>query len=66
MREGGDIIDSVQLPHGCFACVLGGPDLRTLFVMTADWPAAMNPASAPTGAIMKVDLIRPEGNRPPH
>lgn len=56
VREGGDIVDSVQLPHGCFACVLGGPGLSTLFVMTADWPSAMDPASAPTGAIMIVDL----------
>jgi sugar lactone lactonase YvrE len=54
VREGGDIIDSVQLAHGCFACVLGGPDLHSLFVMTADWPAAMDPTSAPTGAIMKI------------
>ena len=36
--EGGDVQESVSVPGlGCFACMLGGDDGRTLFVLTADW-----------------------------
>lgn len=37
VREGGEITDTVSLDRGCFACVLGGPDRRTLFMLAAEW-----------------------------
>jgi sugar lactone lactonase YvrE len=36
VREGGQVVDRVDTGRGCFACMLGGPDRRTLFVLTAD------------------------------
>jgi len=33
---GGTITDVVQTERGCYACSLGGPDGRTLFLCTAD------------------------------
>jgi sugar lactone lactonase YvrE len=27
---------------GCFACMLGGPDRRTLFMLTAEWAGTEN------------------------
>ena len=34
--EGGEIVDEVKVSHkGAYACVLGGPDRRTLFMCTA-------------------------------
>jgi sugar lactone lactonase YvrE len=37
VREGGDVLDSVQFDRGCFACMLGGDDGKTLFVTAAEW-----------------------------
>jgi sugar lactone lactonase YvrE len=35
--EGGEVLDTVKLDMACFACMLGGEDGRTLFMLTADW-----------------------------
>jgi sugar lactone lactonase YvrE len=35
--EGGEITHRIPLDRDCFACMLGGPDRRTLFMMTAEW-----------------------------
>ncbi len=35
VREGGEIVDRVRTSQPCVACMLGGPDRRTLFCMTA-------------------------------
>jgi sugar lactone lactonase YvrE len=37
VREGGEVLDRVDLEDGCFACMLGGEDGRTLFMLTAEW-----------------------------
>jgi sugar lactone lactonase YvrE len=34
--EGGQITDRVEVDQGAFACMLGGADGRTLFILTAD------------------------------
>ena len=36
VAEGGKLLDEVATGRGTFACVLGGPDGRTLFICTAD------------------------------
>jgi sugar lactone lactonase YvrE len=37
VREGGEVLERVQLDMACFACMLGGEDRRTLFMLAADW-----------------------------
>jgi sugar lactone lactonase YvrE len=37
VREGGEVLERVKLDAPCFACMLGGEDRRTLFMLTADW-----------------------------
>jgi sugar lactone lactonase YvrE len=37
VAEGGTVLQSIDLDRGGFACVLGGPDGRTLFVTAAEW-----------------------------
>jgi sugar lactone lactonase YvrE len=37
VRAGGEVLDRVKLDAPCFACMLGGEDRRTLFMLTADW-----------------------------
>ena len=35
--DGGEVLDRVQVDMPCFACMLGGEDRRTLFMLVADW-----------------------------
>jgi sugar lactone lactonase YvrE len=37
VREGGEVLERVQVDRPCFACMLGGEDRRTLFMLAADW-----------------------------
>ena len=37
VREGGEVLERVEVDQPCFACMLGGPGGRTLFMLTADW-----------------------------
>lgn len=37
VREGGEVLDTVAVDRGCFACMLGGEDGRTLFIAAAEW-----------------------------
>jgi sugar lactone lactonase YvrE len=37
VREGGEILDTVDAGRGAFACMLGGPEARTLFILAAEW-----------------------------
>jgi sugar lactone lactonase YvrE len=34
VREGGEVVQRVETETGCFACTLGGDDMRTLFLLT--------------------------------
>jgi sugar lactone lactonase YvrE len=38
VREGGEVLDRIDLDRACFAATLGGPDGRTLFMMVAVFP----------------------------
>jgi sugar lactone lactonase YvrE len=37
VREGGEVLERIQLDRPCFASMLGGPDRRTLFMLAAEW-----------------------------
>jgi sugar lactone lactonase YvrE len=37
VREGGEVLKTIDLDRGCFACTLGGADKKTLFMMAAEW-----------------------------
>jgi len=37
VREGGEVLQTIELDRGCFACVLGGPARRTLFMVAQEW-----------------------------
>jgi sugar lactone lactonase YvrE len=42
--EDGEILDRVELDLMPFACMLGGPDGSTLFILAADWHIGEDPA----------------------
>jgi sugar lactone lactonase YvrE len=37
VREGGEVLQRIELDQFCFACMLGGDDGRTLFMLVAEW-----------------------------
>jgi sugar lactone lactonase YvrE len=37
VREGGEVLQAIDLDRGCFACMLGGPARRTLFMVAREW-----------------------------
>jgi sugar lactone lactonase YvrE len=53
VREGGEVVQTIDLDRGCFACALGGADKRTLFLVATEWHGAASMASgARTGQIL--------------
>jgi len=40
VREGGEVLERVHVGMPCFACMLGGDDRQTLFMLAADWRMA--------------------------
>lgn len=65
VREGGEVLQEIDLDRGCFACMLGGPDGRTLFMVAAEWggPDAVAGA-ARTGRVLAVDAPAPGAGWP--
>jgi sugar lactone lactonase YvrE len=57
VREGGEVLNTVAVDRGCFACMLGGQDGRTLFIAAARWhgmQAAMSDGPDWTGQLLAV------------
>jgi sugar lactone lactonase YvrE len=53
VREGGEVLQRIELDRGCFACTLGGPDGTTLFLMAAQWRGPANMfAGPPSGQVI--------------
>lgn len=53
VREGGEVLDTVNLDRGCFSCALGGPDGKTLLVLAAGWRGAKKMFEGPrTGQVL--------------
>jgi sugar lactone lactonase YvrE len=63
VREGGGVVDRVETERGCFACMLGGPDRRTLFLLTAEGFAGAA-IRRRTAAIESVDVEVPGAGWP--
>jgi sugar lactone lactonase YvrE len=63
--EGGAVLQAVDLDRGCFACMLGGADGRTLFMMAAEWrgPQGLADATA-TGQVVTARAPAPHAGWP--
>jgi sugar lactone lactonase YvrE len=65
VAEGGEVLDTVEVDRGCFACMLGGPDGRTLFVAAQEWNGPEAVGKGPrTGQILAVEAPAPRAGRP--
>jgi len=66
VREGGELLATVALDRGCFACMLGGADGRTLFIVAAEFagPASFAPGAPRTGQVVTVPAPAPGAGWP--
>ena len=56
VREGGEVLQEVPTGSNCYACMLGGSDGRTLFMMTAEFSDAARASAQRTGAILTTQV----------
>lgn len=60
VREGGEVLDTIDLDRGGFSCALGGRDMKTLFVVATEWRGPAHMADGPrTGQILTVEVTVP-------
>ncbi|KRB31939.1 SMP-30/gluconolactonase/LRE family protein [Mesorhizobium sp. Root172] len=60
VREGGEVLQTVTTDRGCFACMLGGADRQTLFIVAAQWRGFEHMVSdARTGQVLGVEAPAP-------
>jgi len=65
VAAGGEVLQTVEVDRGAFACMLGGPDGRTLFILAAEWHGmdGIDPA-ARTGQVRTVPAPSPAAGHP--
>jgi len=62
VREGGEVLQTINLDRGCFACMLGGVGNRTLFLIATEWRGMENipeVARARTGQVVTIEAPAP-------
>ena len=59
VREGGDVLASIELDRGCFACMLGGPNRRTLFMAVNEWAGPQAMTDARRGQVIATEAPAP-------
>jgi sugar lactone lactonase YvrE len=64
VREGGDIVDEIEVGTGVFACMLGGGDGRTLYLCAAPDFAEENRRAAREAQLLAVRVDVPHAGRP--
>jgi sugar lactone lactonase YvrE len=60
VAEGGEVLDSVSVDRGCFACMLGGDDGRTLFIVANHYSVS----GASDGIVLTQSVNAPHAGRP--
>jgi sugar lactone lactonase YvrE len=65
MREGGEVLATIELDRGCFACMLGGPDRSTLFLVATEWRGPEHMAGGErTGRLLTFPAPAPGAGHP--
>lgn len=67
VREGGEVLQTVEVDRGCFACMLGGAAGRTLFIVATEWRGmdkAVEVARARTGQVLTIEAPAPHAGWP--
>jgi sugar lactone lactonase YvrE len=65
VAEGGSVLDTIEVDRGCFACMLGGPDGCTLFIVAREWHGMADVAAGErTGQVLSAPAPAPHAGRP--
>jgi sugar lactone lactonase YvrE len=67
VREGGEVLQTINADRACFACMLGGADKKTLFIIATEWrgmDAIPEVARARTGQVLTLDAPAPRAGWP--
>jgi sugar lactone lactonase YvrE len=67
VSEGGEVRQTVNLDRGCFACMLGGRDKKTLFMIATEWRGMdkiPEVAQARTGQVLTIAAPAPHAGWP--
>jgi sugar lactone lactonase YvrE len=64
VREGGEVLQTIDVDRGCFACMLGGTDRRTLFLVTREWHGVDISAGMGTGQVLTAPAPAPGAGWP--
>src|SRR5437660_6218853 len=64
VREGGEVLQTIELDRGCFACMLGGADRKTLFLVAREWHGMDFSKGMGTGQLLTVGAPAPGAGWP--
>jgi sugar lactone lactonase YvrE len=65
VREGGEVLEAIELDRFCFSCTLGGPEGRTLFMLAAEWRGPEHMLDEPyTGQVVTAEAPAPRAGWP--
>jgi sugar lactone lactonase YvrE len=64
VAQGGAVLETVELDRGAFACALGGPEGRTLCVVTAEWRGMTELVTPGSGQVLTTDVDVPGAGWP--
>lgn len=65
VRVGGEVLQTVELDQGGFACALGGADRKTLFIVSRDWQGMQAVSGGErTGQVLAVPAPAAGAGRP--
>ena len=67
VREGGEELHTVTVDRGCFACMLGGVEKKTLFIIATEWRGMdkiTEIAQAHTGQVLTFEAPSPHAGWP--
>jgi sugar lactone lactonase YvrE len=63
--EGGEVLETIELDRGCFACALGGADRTTLFMTANEWNGPAHMFDEPrTGQLLTATAPAPSAGWP--
>jgi sugar lactone lactonase YvrE len=57
VAEGGEVLHTIEVDRGCFACMLGGEDGRTLFIVAAEWNGPAQAGHGPPRGVLLAGTI---------
>jgi sugar lactone lactonase YvrE len=64
MREGGEVLETIDVDRGCFACALGGADRSTLFITANRWSGPASMFDGTHGQVLAVPAPAPGAGWP--